>query len=131
MSTAGEIVHGPTSYAAGQIHDAVARMDDEYLRSAIDYLEMQPDVAKVARGASLCGAPNLSITSWARLPLYDCDFGWGRPIFVGPEWTPYDSLVFVLPGPVNFGGLTLSLGLRADYMQKFRELILNVEDADQ
>ncbi|CAM6097017.1 unnamed protein product [Calypogeia fissa] len=131
MSTAGEIVHRPTSYAAGQIHNAVARMDDEYLRSAIDYLEMHPDVAKVARGASLCGAPNLSITSWARLPLYDCDFGWGRPIFVGPACIPYDGVVYVLPGPVNFGSLTLSLGLRADYMQKFRELILNVEDADQ
>ncbi|CAM6107357.1 unnamed protein product [Calypogeia fissa] len=130
MSTAGEIVHHPMSYAAGQIHDAVARMDDEYLRSAVDFLELQPDLTQLVRGAHSFRAPNLGITSWARLPLYDCDFGWGRPIFMGPACIAYDGLVYVLPSPVNDGSFTLSLGLRADYMQKFEGLILNVEDAE-
>ncbi|CAM6118813.1 unnamed protein product [Calypogeia fissa] len=130
ISTAGEIVHHPLSYAAGQIHNALARMDDEYLRSALDHLEMQPDRTKVVRNAHLGGDPNLSITSWARLPIYDCDFGWGRPIFMGPARINYDGIVHVLPSPVSDGSLTLSVGMRSDYMHTFQELILNVEDAD-
>ncbi|CAM6126547.1 unnamed protein product [Calypogeia fissa] len=130
MSTAGEIVHHPMSYAAGQIHNALARMDDEYVRSALDHLELQPDLTKVVRNAHLGGDPNLSITSWARLPIYDCDFGWGRPIFMGPARINYDGIVHVLPSPVNDGSLTLSVGMRSDYMHKFQELILNVEDAE-
>jgi shikimate O-hydroxycinnamoyltransferase len=129
MSTAGEIVHHPLSYAAGKIHDALARMDDEYLKSALDYLEMQPDRTKVVRNAHSGGDPNLSITSWTRLPIYDCDFGWGRPIFMGPARINYDGIVHILPSPVNDGSLTLSVGMRSDYMHKFQELILNVEDA--
>ncbi|CAM6127027.1 unnamed protein product [Calypogeia fissa] len=130
MSTAGEIVHHPMSYAAGQIHNALARMDDEYVRSALDHLELQPDLTKVVRNAHLGGDPNLSITSLARLPIYDCDFGWGRPIFMGPARIKYDGIVHVLPSPVNDGSLTLSMGMRSDYMHKFQELILNVEDAE-
>ncbi|CAM6084085.1 unnamed protein product [Calypogeia fissa] len=130
MSTAGEIVHHPLSYAAGQIHSALARMDDEYLKSALDYLETQPDRTQVVRNAHLGGDPNLSITSWARLPIYDCDFGWGRPIFMGPARINYDGIVHVLPSPVNDGSLTLSVGMRSDYMHTFQKLILNVEDAE-
>lgn len=130
LSTAGEIVGKPISYAAGQIHDAVARMDDEYLRSALDFLDLQPDPSKLVRGAHSFRAPNLGITSWARLPLYDCDFGWGRPIFMGPACIAYDGLVYVLPSPVNDGSFTISLGLRADYMRRFEKLILNVDDAE-
>ncbi|CAM6084109.1 unnamed protein product [Calypogeia fissa] len=130
MSTAGEIVHHPMSYAAGQIHNALARMDDEYIRSALDHLELQPDLTKVIRNAHLGGDPNLTVISWARFPIYDCDFGWGRPIFMGPAGINCDGTVHVLPSPVNDGSLTLSVGMRSDYMHKFQELILNEEDAE-
>ncbi|CAM6027932.1 unnamed protein product [Sphagnum balticum] len=123
MSTSNELVDKPLTYAAGKIHDAVARMDDEYLRSALDYLELQPDLSKLVRGASHFGSPNLGITSWARMPVYDCDFGWGRPIFMGPAIIAFEGLAFILSSPNGDGSLTLSLGLRSDHMKTFAKMV--------
>ncbi|KAL0319041.1 UNVERIFIED_CONTAM: Shikimate O-hydroxycinnamoyltransferase [Sesamum angustifolium] len=64
------------SYVAGKIHDMLVRMDDEYLRSALDYLEVQPDLMALVRGADTFKCPNLAITSWVGLPIHDADFGW-------------------------------------------------------
>ncbi|CAK9220171.1 unnamed protein product [Sphagnum troendelagicum] len=123
MSTANELVDKPLTYAAGKIRVAVARMDDEYLRSALDYLELQPDLSKLVRGASHFGSPNLGITSWARMPVYDCDFGWGRPIFMGPAIIAFEGLAFILSSPNGDGSLTLSLGLRSDHMKTFAKMV--------
>ncbi|KAL3680333.1 hypothetical protein R1sor_023289 [Riccia sorocarpa] len=123
IARADDLVEKPTHFGASKIHESVARMDDEYLKSALDYLELQPDLSKLVRGSHTFRSPNLGITSWARLPIYDADFGWGRPIFMGPAVIPYDGLCYVLPSPTNDGSLTISLGLGADYMPKFADLI--------
>lgn len=101
-------------------------MNDEYLRSALDYLEVQEDVSKLVRGARHFNSPNLGITSWARMPVYECDFGWGRPIFMGPCAIAYEGLAYVLAGPVRDGTLSLSLGLRADHMTAFAQLVSDI-----
>ena len=106
-----------------QIHEAVGKMDDEYLRSALDYLELQEDISKLARGAHHFNSPNLGLTSWARMPVYDCDFGWGRPIFMGPAAIAYEGLGYVLGSPIGDGTLSLSLGLRSDHMETFEKLV--------
>ncbi|OAY65189.1 Shikimate O-hydroxycinnamoyltransferase, partial [Ananas comosus] len=78
--------------AAQRIHAALARMDDEYVRSALDYLELQPDLSALVRGAHTFRCPNIGLTSWVRLPIHDADFGWGRPVFMGPGGIPYEGL---------------------------------------
>ncbi|XP_058067699.1 shikimate O-hydroxycinnamoyltransferase-like [Magnolia sinica] len=123
VSTAGDIVSGPVAYSAQKIHDTLARANDEYLRSALDYLELQPDLNTLVRGPHTFGCPNLGIISWARLPIYSADFGWGRPIFMGPGGIPSEGLAYVLPSPTNDGSLTVAILLQVDHMAHFRELI--------
>ncbi|CAN8308680.1 unnamed protein product [Cochlearia groenlandica] len=94
------------------IHDVLAGMDDNYLRSALDHLEMQPDLSALIRGPHTYKCPNLGITSWARLPIYDADFGWGRPIFMGPGGIPYDD-----------GSLSLAIGLQSQHMKLFHKFL--------
>jgi shikimate O-hydroxycinnamoyltransferase len=89
-------------------------MNDDYLWLALDYLEMQEDVSK------------LGITSLARMAVYDCNFGWGRLIFMGPSAIAYEGLAYVLAIPVNDGSLSLSIGLRVDHMATFAHLITNI-----
>ncbi|KAM1114082.1 hypothetical protein TB1_046019 [Malus domestica] len=74
IAVAGDLQSKPTWYAASRIHDALVRMDDNYLRSALDYLELQPDLSALVRGAHTFRCPNLGITSWVRLPIHDADF---------------------------------------------------------
>ncbi|MCO5612052.1 hypothetical protein L7F22_066314 [Adiantum nelumboides] len=119
MARAGELSEKGVSYGAGKIRRALERMDDEYLRSALDYLELQPDLEALVRGAHTFKTPNLGITSWTRLPIHDADFGWGRPIFMGPAGIPFEGLAYLLPSPSREGGLSVSLALSSLHMPAF------------
>ncbi|XP_058113177.1 shikimate O-hydroxycinnamoyltransferase-like [Magnolia sinica] len=121
IATAGELMSGPLIHAAGIIKGALARMDDVYLRSALDFLEVQPDLSALVRGPRTFGCPNLGIISWARLPIHDADFGWGRPMFMGPGGVGYEGMAFVLPSPTDDGSLSLAISLQADHMVHFKK----------
>lgn len=126
IALSGDLTTRPTYYAASRIHAALMRMDDEYLRSALDYLELQPDLSKLVRGAHTFRCPNLGITSWTKLPIHDADFGWGRPIFMGPGGIAYEGLAFMLPSPLNDGGLSLAIALQPDHMRLFKKFIYDI-----
>ncbi|XP_010479240.1 PREDICTED: shikimate O-hydroxycinnamoyltransferase-like [Camelina sativa] len=126
LTFAGDLLSKPTWYAAVLIHDVIVRMDDKYLRSALDYLEMQPDLSALVRCASTYKCPNLGITSWVRLPMYDADFGWGRPIFVGPGAIAYEGLSFLLPSPTNDGSLSLAISLQSEHMKLFEKFLYEI-----
>ncbi|KAK8352943.1 hypothetical protein V6Z12_A05G126200 [Gossypium hirsutum] len=95
IAVAGDLLSKPTWYAASRIHDALVRMDDEYL-------------------------------SWVRLPIHDADFGWGRPIFMGPGGIPYEGLSFVLPSPNNDGSLSVAISLQTEHMKVFEKLFYDI-----
>ncbi|KAJ7558721.1 hypothetical protein O6H91_04G052800 [Diphasiastrum complanatum] len=126
MATVRDLLSKPQYFSAAQIHEVVAMMDDEYLRSALDFLELQPDLSKLVRGAHTFKSPNLGITSWARLPVYDADFGWGRPIFMGPAVIAFEGLAYILRSPTDDGSLTLSLALKTDHMPAFEKCIREI-----
>ncbi|KAH6794842.1 hydroxycinnamoyl-CoA shikimate/quinate hydroxycinnamoyl transferase [Perilla frutescens var. hirtella] len=86
VASCGEMEGNPVSFAVGKVREAVARIDDEYMRSALDYLELhlsKPDQG-IVRSSNNVKCPNFGITSWIRLPFYEADFGWGKPVFAGP-----------------------------------------------
>ncbi|KAL2234553.1 shikimate O-hydroxycinnamoyltransferase [Sesamum indicum] len=126
IAVSGDLTSKPVWYAASKIHDALARMDNDYLRSALDYLELQPDLKALVRGAHTFRCPNLGITSWVRLPIHDADFGWGRPIFMGPGGIAYEGLSFVLPSPTNDGSLSVAISLQAEHMKLFEKLLYDI-----
>ncbi|XP_068500023.1 shikimate O-hydroxycinnamoyltransferase-like [Phaseolus vulgaris] len=123
---AGDLVSKPTWYAANQIHNAIARMDNEYLRSALDYLQLQPDLNALVRGAHTFGCPNVGINSWAKFPIYDADFGWGRPIFMRPGWILNEGLSIIIPSSTNDGGLYLAMALPPHHMKLFQEFLYDI-----
>nr|A0A2H5AIZ1.1 RecName: Full=Hydroxycinnamoyltransferase [Narcissus pseudonarcissus]AUG71940.1 hydroxycinnamoyltransferase [Narcissus pseudonarcissus] len=128
VADAGEITGEDSGLeaAAGRIQRALMRMDDEYLRSALDYLELQPDLSKLVRGAHTFRCPNIGLTSWTRLPIHDADFGWGRPIFMGPGGIAYEGLAFMLPSSEGDGSLSIAISLQAEHMIKFQKLLYEI-----
>lgn len=117
-----DLLAKPLSYAVGLIHEALTRMDDHYLRSALDYLEVQPDLSRLSSRPHIFACPNIGITSW-RLPIHDADFGWGRPIFMGPARVLYDSIGYVLSSPINDGSLSVVISLQSNVMELFEQCI--------
>jgi shikimate O-hydroxycinnamoyltransferase len=125
IAEAGEVARSVQA-AAGKIQETMARMDDEYMKSAIDYLELQPDLSKLVKGPHTFRCPNIGITSWSRLPIHDADFGWGRSIFMGPGGITYEGLAYVLPSPIGDGSQSIAISLQAEHMERFHELIYQI-----
>ncbi|KAL8150731.1 hypothetical protein V2J09_020539 [Rumex salicifolius] len=109
VASAGDLVSNPASYAADKIHESVARMDDAYLRSTLNYIELNLDKDALLRGPRAFECPNLGLTSWTRLPVYEADFGWGRPTFMGPGWINAECSCFLVPRDVNDGKMIINI----------------------
>ncbi|GJT34914.1 shikimate O-hydroxycinnamoyltransferase-like protein [Tanacetum coccineum] len=123
IAKSGELESEPLADTARRIHTELAKMNDEYLRSALDYLELQPDLTSLIRGPAYFACPNLNINSWTRLPIYDADFGWGRPIFMGPASILYEGTIYVIPHPSNDRSVSLAVCLDPSHMPLFEKYL--------
>ncbi|PKA65309.1 Omega-hydroxypalmitate O-feruloyl transferase [Apostasia shenzhenica] len=115
LSTAGELVGSPASFAVGLVQEAVRMATDEYMRSAIDYFE--------ATRARPSLAATLLLTTWSRLPFHTTDFGWGEPAMSGPVELPKKEVVLFLSHGKERKRINVLLGLPASAMETFRELV--------
>lgn len=124
----GDLVSKPLGYAADQIRQGTEMMTNEYIRSSLGFLAREEDISKFRTSFHIVGSsqgffsgnPNLSITSWTHLPTYEADFGWGKPIHVGPALVNSDGKVFILSGCDGDGSLAIALRLQAQHMDSLR-----------
>lgn len=123
IAKSGELENEPLAKIARRIHTELAKMDDEYLRSALDYLEVQPDLSALIRGPTYFACPNLNINSWTRLPIYNADFGWGRPIFMGPASILYEGTIYIIPSPNDDRSVSLAVCLDPSHMPLFQKYL--------
>ncbi|KAG6412522.1 hypothetical protein SASPL_125201 [Salvia splendens] len=105
MSLCGELVTEPLAFAVGRVHDAIARMDDEYLRSAVDYMELHRDAIVGTAVTREC--PNVGITSWLRFPFYEVDFGVAT----------FEGKGYLYSDPENEGGIYIAITLGEKHMK--------------
>ncbi|KAF3778351.1 Omega-hydroxypalmitate O-feruloyl transferase [Nymphaea thermarum] len=89
--TVAELIDQPLEHVAGLVRAARLTVNEEYIRSMIDYIEL-------AR-PKLEFAGKLTITTWTRFSLYEgANFGWGRPRYAGPaDLLPTPQLCLFLP----------------------------------
>ncbi|PQQ08427.1 shikimate O-hydroxycinnamoyltransferase [Prunus yedoensis var. nudiflora] len=128
IAAAGDLQSKPTWYAASCVRSALVRRDDDYLRSVLDYLELHlPRNPQLVTGVPTIQCPNLSINSWIKLPIHDADFGWGRPIFMGPG-RPFvlDGRCLLLPSTTNDGSISIILCLQSEHMKLFSKLLYDI-----
>ncbi|GFP91743.1 shikimate o-hydroxycinnamoyltransferase [Phtheirospermum japonicum] len=91
------------------------------------HIEYQPPPAMPSSvGPTRSGARTSGSRAWVRLPIHDADFGWGRPIFMGPGGIAYEGLSFVLPSPTNDGSLSVAISLQTEHMKVFEKLLYDI-----
>ncbi|KAF7848201.1 hypothetical protein BT93_L2200 [Corymbia citriodora subsp. variegata] len=112
---AGELTRKPFSFAVRTVQEALRCVTESYIRSAIDHVELNRVMVDY-EGNTCC------ITKWSRLPLYETDFGFGRPFQVAPT-TVCHNLVVVASQSKQSDNLVVSLGLPRDTMDVFSKLI--------
>ncbi|VFQ95160.1 unnamed protein product [Cuscuta campestris] len=126
MAESGDLQSESLSNSAKRIHSALARMEDKYLRSALDFLECQKDLSRLVRGPTYFASPNLNINSWTRLPVHEADFGWGRPVHMGPASILYEGTVYILPSPSKDRTLSLAVCLDGEHLPLFKKLLYDI-----
>ncbi|GJS09656.1 chloramphenicol acetyltransferase-like domain-containing protein [Tanacetum coccineum] len=123
---AGELQSNPTLYASNKIHDAIAHINNDYLKSAIDYLELQPDKSTLIRRFEF-EYSNIVINSWSRLRINEADFGWGQPIFMGPAYYTLSGACLLLPtSSINEGSLSVIVSLQAQHLKLFTKFLFDI-----
>ncbi|OIW01287.1 hypothetical protein TanjilG_10448 [Lupinus angustifolius] len=116
-ATVRELMELEDAYHIRKVQEGIERLNDEYIKSGIDWLEVNKGVP--------CREDSFSLVAWWRLGLEEQHFAWGRlkcatPLAVKP------GLVILLPGPQDQGGLSICLDLPDDQMQEFSRIMLEV-----
>lgn len=125
-ANSGDLQSEAFSDTVQRIRNAIAGMEDEYLRSAVDYLEMQPNLTALVRGAHTFRSPNLVVGSWTRLPIHDANFGWGRPMHMGLGSGVFEGNVCIQRSPTKDNHLSVVICLEAQPMQLFKDLLYDI-----
>lgn len=119
---AGEIASEALESVAGRIRGAINRVDDELVRSAIDYHELFEIDYRLQRG--ILPETELRMVSWLGMPLYDADFGWGRPWRMSRAESVRGGHVHLMnDGPSLDCGIRVLACLEAAHMEEFERLL--------
>ncbi|KAL6637608.1 hypothetical protein ACP70R_025180 [Stipagrostis hirtigluma subsp. patula] len=129
-SDAGELVSRPVQHAADLIHRAVARVDDAYFRSFVDFassgaVEAEGLVAS-ADEAQVVMCPDLEMDSWLGINFYDLDFGGGCPFYFMPSYLPMEGTLFLLPSFLGDGGIEAYVSLFETHLEEFKRICYNI-----
>ncbi|KAE8686960.1 hypothetical protein F3Y22_tig00111027pilonHSYRG00601 [Hibiscus syriacus] len=110
---AGELLAKDLSWAADLLHKNVMAHNDDTVRRGVADWEMQPRLFPLgnADGASI------TMGSSPRFPMYDNDFGWGRPLAVrSGRANKFDGKISAFPGREGDGSVDLEVVLARDTM---------------
>ncbi|KAK4769884.1 hypothetical protein SAY87_030416 [Trapa incisa] len=115
LTTAGELAERPISSTVDQIRKACDLVDEDYVRSRIDYVDMyRPPLSSVG---------TLVISSWTKLAYGCSDFGWGDPVQFGCGDLARELCVLQ---PDGEKGIAVVMALPASCMSTFQRLIDHV-----
>ncbi|XP_027352628.1 spermidine hydroxycinnamoyl transferase-like [Abrus precatorius] len=130
-----DIMHKPLSYAVGKLREAIERMNDEYVRSALDYIANLKDMHLLRNTfynssgkGKFNGDPNLYVVGWTNFSYYDTDFGWGKPLCTLPGNVNSDGKAFLMDN-ARGDGFIVAICLQASHIDALKKLFY--EDIDK
>ncbi|KAK3408051.1 hypothetical protein EUGRSUZ_J00359 [Eucalyptus grandis] len=113
LCTAGELIDEPISFTVGRIQEAIERVNEDYVRSWIDSLDVHQ--------FDLLSLTSLALASWQRFDYGSTDFGWGKPRTFGTG-DLREGCLFMADGS-DRKGIVVVLGLPLLAMNTFEKLV--------
>ncbi|KAF3772436.1 Biotin carboxyl carrier protein of acetyl-CoA carboxylase [Nymphaea thermarum] len=99
-----DLLSKPVGHAARLIHDAVARVDDDYFRSFVDFSclkEKMEGLVPSVYGGDIVLSPDLEVSSWLRLPFYDMHFGRNPLHLLIPSYERVEGFLHIMPSFID------------------------------
>ncbi|CAH9093932.1 unnamed protein product [Cuscuta epithymum] len=125
-----DLLREPLTYAAKLIHDAVAKVNNNYFRSFIDFansVEAESGLVPTADMDKHILCPDLEVDSWLRFPFYDLDFGMGCPYIFMPSFYPTEGMIFLLPSFMGDGSIDAFIPLFQDNLATFKQICYSLD----
>ncbi|KAI3474185.1 hypothetical protein Pfo_028973 [Paulownia fortunei] len=112
-ATVGELLSMDLSWGADRLHQNVVAHDDATVRRGVKDWESNPRLFPLG---NFDGAM-ITMGSSPRFPMYDNNFGWGRPLAVrSGRANKFDGKISAFPGPEGNGSVDLEVVLAPDTM---------------
>ncbi|OAY32384.1 stemmadenine O-acetyltransferase [Manihot esculenta] len=103
-----------------QMRDSISKIDEEYVKKLQKGDEHLDFIKERAESFMRGEIATLNFTSLCRFPLYEADFGWSKPIWVGaPSLTFKDLVVFM--DTASGDGIEALIHLKEEDMAKLKE----------
>ncbi|GFP85064.1 bahd acyltransferase dcr [Phtheirospermum japonicum] len=110
---AGELLSNDLGWGADRLHRNVVAHDDATVRRGVKDWESNPRLFPLG---NFDGAM-ITMGSSPRFPMYDNDFGWGRPLAVrSGRANKFDGKISAFPGPHGNGSVDLEVVLAPETM---------------
>lgn len=122
VATVGDVLANPLEFSADKVHGVTVRLNDEYIRSLMDYMEQLKDVNGVWGETWVMPRTDLWVVSWLRLPFYEANFGWGKPVFVGRACQKFNGVVYPMRNHGGDGGVSLAVTLEPENMTRLKKI---------
>ncbi|RHN47485.1 putative shikimate O-hydroxycinnamoyltransferase [Medicago truncatula] len=126
-----DVVNKPLCYVVGKVREAIEKVNNEYVRSVLDYVENQKDMNWLRdkfynfarRNGQFGGDPNFCVYSWTNFPFYETYYGWGKPDCLAPGFVNSDSIgkAFVIDEG-NGDGFVISVCLQPFHIDALKKL---------
>nr|XP_028952372.1 vinorine synthase-like [Malus domestica] len=102
-----------------QMRQAIKTIDGDYIAKIKEGNELLEFLKQRMEEFMKGEVASFSFTSLCRFPLYETDFGWGKPVWVGSVSFPFKNLVsFIDAG--SSGGIEAWVNLKEEDMAKFQ-----------
>ncbi|KAJ4801884.1 HXXXD-type acyl-transferase family protein [Rhynchospora pubera] len=119
QSKVSKITSSPLHVVAESVQTAVKSVNDEYIRSYIDNLEIMRNEFVYRKELP---ESQLRVNSISGMPLYDSDFGWGPPQLVSRWRVSGNRVVFISDEPGENCGIELVVIIDSSKMYRFLKM---------
>ncbi|KAF8700247.1 hypothetical protein HU200_034627 [Digitaria exilis] len=129
-TTVGELLAKPLWHVAELVSREVAKVDDSYFRSFIDFASSgvveEEGLVPAADPTKMVHCPDVEVYSQVGIPIYDVDFGAGRPFLYMPGYLPEEGLVFIVPSSSGNGSIDAKVCLFSGAMDIFKNCCYSI-----
>lgn len=79
-----------------QLRSSIRKIDSDYIKTLQNGKDFLIHMDKLAEMFSKGEVEFCNFTSWCRFPVYEVDFGWGKPVWVCTTTFPYENMIIFL-----------------------------------
>ncbi|KAL7161511.1 hypothetical protein ACSBR2_042054 [Camellia fascicularis] len=108
----------------GELREGIGKIDSEYLmklKSENAYEMIMNNIKKVGELVSNKEVLFLRFTSWCKFPIFEADFGWGKPIWVSSGSRAIKNSVMLMDSMRSDGGIEAWVTMDEESMMKFEQ----------